>query len=255
MRVELLPVEPAGAVDARQHRVLLVAAPIGARHAGQLERLRDRACRSRRGAARGTGRASRRCGRSRSFSSSGSSIAHSALKRLALLLEEVADLRRATRPRAPAACRRDDAPHLLLDRRQVLVGERAAVRRRREVVIEAVVGRRAEGDLRAREQLLHRLGEDMGIIVPRQLERVGLVARGDQRKLGIALERPVEVAHLAVDPRRQRRLGEARPDRRRDVGRRGPALDLADRSIGQLDREHIGHVGAAPGESDARRHR
>ena len=40
MRVELLLVEPAGAVDAAQHRVLLVAAPIGARHAGQLERLR-----------------------------------------------------------------------------------------------------------------------------------------------------------------------------------------------------------------------
>jgi hypothetical protein len=35
---ELLLVEPAGAVDAAQHRVLLVAAPIGARHARQLER-------------------------------------------------------------------------------------------------------------------------------------------------------------------------------------------------------------------------
>src|SRR3546814_7636374 len=38
VRVELLPVEPAGAIYAAQHRVLLVAAPIGARHAGQLER-------------------------------------------------------------------------------------------------------------------------------------------------------------------------------------------------------------------------
>ena len=69
------------------------------------------------------------------------------------------------------------APHLLLDRRQILVGERAAAGRRREVVIEAVVGRRAEGDLRARKQLLHRLGEDVGEIVPDQLERVRLVAR------------------------------------------------------------------------------
>src|SRR3546814_1027594 len=40
VRVELLSVEPAGAVDARQHRVLLVAAPIGPRHPRQLERLR-----------------------------------------------------------------------------------------------------------------------------------------------------------------------------------------------------------------------
>ena len=89
----------------------------------------------------------------------------------------------------------------------------------REVVIEAVVGRRAEGDLRAGQQRLHRLGEHMRIVVARELERVGLVARGDQRELGVAVERPVEVAQLAVDPRRERRLGEARPDRRGDVGR------------------------------------
>src|SRR3546814_5928249 len=37
MRVELLLVEPAGAVDAREHRVLLVAAPIGPRHPRQFE--------------------------------------------------------------------------------------------------------------------------------------------------------------------------------------------------------------------------
>ena len=39
MRVELLPVEPAGAVDARELRIVLVAAPIGARDPGQLERV------------------------------------------------------------------------------------------------------------------------------------------------------------------------------------------------------------------------
>src|SRR3546814_16017072 len=39
MRVELLLVEPAGAVDAREHRVLLVAAPIGPRHPRQFERI------------------------------------------------------------------------------------------------------------------------------------------------------------------------------------------------------------------------
>src|SRR3546814_3064528 len=38
--VELLLVEPPRTVDAAQHRVLLVASPIGAGHAGQLERLR-----------------------------------------------------------------------------------------------------------------------------------------------------------------------------------------------------------------------
>src|SRR3546814_4986649 len=34
---ELLPVQPAGAIDAAELRIFLVAAPIGARHARQLE--------------------------------------------------------------------------------------------------------------------------------------------------------------------------------------------------------------------------
>ena len=40
MRVELLLVEPGGAIDAAEHGVLLVAAPIGPRNPRQLERLR-----------------------------------------------------------------------------------------------------------------------------------------------------------------------------------------------------------------------
>ena len=76
----------------------------------------------------------------------------------------------------------DDAPHLLLDRRQLLLGEGAVLGGRREVVIEAVVGRRAEGDLRSGKQVLHRLGEDVREVVADQLERLGLVARGDQRE-------------------------------------------------------------------------
>ena len=93
-------------------------------------------------------------------SSAGSSITHSALKlspcvskkaRTSLAGPDFADQRLVGG---------DDPAHLLLDRRQILVGERAAARGRREIVIEAVVGRRAEGDLGAREQVLHRLGED-----------------------------------------------------------------------------------------------
>ncbi len=59
MLVELLPVQPAGAVDPAEHRVLLVAAPVCARDTGKLERIPDRACRWRRDAARGTCRARR----------------------------------------------------------------------------------------------------------------------------------------------------------------------------------------------------
>ena len=39
MRVELLLVQPGGAIDAAEHGVLLIAAPIGARNPRQLEGL------------------------------------------------------------------------------------------------------------------------------------------------------------------------------------------------------------------------
>ena len=81
----------------------------------------------------------------------------------------------------------------------------------REVVIEAVVGRRAEGDLRAGEQVLHRLRHHVREVVAGELQRVGLVLRRHQRELGVALERPRQVAQLAVDPRGDRRLGEPGP--------------------------------------------
>src|SRR3546814_16041129 len=71
--------------------------------------------------------------------------------------------------------------HLLRDRRQVVLGEGAVIGRGGEIVIESVLGRGAEGDLRAREQVLHRLGKHMRITVAHQFERVGLVLRGDRK--------------------------------------------------------------------------
>jgi len=163
------------------------------------------------------------------------------LERLALLLEEGADVVAGPDLADQRLVGRDDPPHLLLDGGQILFGEGAAFGGRREIVIEAVLGRRAEGDLGARIKALNRLGEDMGEIVPRQLERVRLVAHRDQGELAIFLERAADIAQLAIDPRRQRRLGEAGPDRRRHVRRARPPLDLADRSVGQHNRKHFGH--------------
>ena len=87
------------------------------------------------------------------------------LEAFAMVEEELADLLAVPFLADQRLVGGDDAAHLLLDRGQVLVGERAAAGGRREVVIETVVGRRAEGDLRAGKQVLHRLGEDMGKIV------------------------------------------------------------------------------------------
>ena len=77
--VELLLVEPAGAVDPAEHRVLLVAAPIGAGDARQLERLRIEL--ARRGQMRPAAHVEPSPARyTVSSSPSGSSAAHSALK-------------------------------------------------------------------------------------------------------------------------------------------------------------------------------
>ena len=124
-----------------------------------------------------------------------------------------------------------------LDRRQVLVGERAVFWR--EIVIEAVVGGRPEGDLRAGEQRLHRFGEDVGIVVPRQFQRIGLVARGDQRERAIAGERPAEIDQLSIDAGGERRLGEAGADRRGDVSRSRSRRHFAHGTVGKADLEHV----------------
>jgi hypothetical protein len=82
----------------------------------------------------------------------------------------------------------------------------------------------------------------MGEVVPDQLEGVLFVPRRYQGKISIAFERAVDVAKLAIDPRRQRRLGLARPDRRRDIRRRRPLGHFAHGAIGKLDLEHFGHA-------------
>src|SRR3546814_13713431 len=66
---------------------------------------------------------------------------------------------------------------------------------------------------------LHRFGQHMGIIVPRQFERIGLVARGDEREAGIAIEGASQVAQFAVHARGNGRLGEAGAIRRA-IGRK-----------------------------------
>ena len=89
----------------------------------------------------------------------------------------------------------------------------------REVVIEAVLDRRADGHLRAGKKLLHRHGEHMRRVVADQLQRLGVLL-GDDADLGVVLDGPEQVPLLAVDFEDQGRLGEARPDGGRDLGAR-----------------------------------
>ncbi len=113
-----------------------------------------------------------------------------------------------------------------LDRRQVLGGEGLVAG---EVVEEAVVDHRADGDLGAGIELLHRLGHDMRGVVPDQRQRARIVA-GDDLDPRIRGDRIGEVGELAVERHRHRLLGE----------RLGNALgDLAAGDAGGESREEL----------------
>ena len=236
MLVELLLVEPAGAVDAAQHRILLVAAPIGAGDARQFEGIRIQP--PGRGHMRPAAHIEPRAlAIDRQFLALGQFGGPFGLERLALRAPRVDQL--LTRPdfARERFVPRDDTAHLRLDRGQVVIGERAIPGG--EIVIEAIVGRRAEGDLRAGEQMLHRLRHDVREIVAGQFERIRLVTRRHQRQRGVVRQRAGKIAQLAVHPRRDRRLGKPRADRGGDVRRRGAMSDLSHRTVGQCDREHF----------------
>ena len=88
-----------------------------------------------------------------------------------------------------------------------------------EVVVEAVLDRRADRDLHAGVEPPHRLGEQVRGRVAEDVERVGvgLVARGqDLDRLAVG-ERRAQVAHAPVRADEHRLLGELRPDRARGV--------------------------------------
>ena len=192
-RPQLVLGRPRGAVDALQLRVLLDAAPVGGRRPGQLEAVAQHpGARDVRAAAqvlpddrlalaagaphvlvdaqpaeadldrRAVGRAagsplrpmsSSLYGSSRSSARASSSVTSHGAEGLALL---------------------DDAPHHLLDRLEVLRGERGLDV---EVVVEAVGDRRADAEPRLRVDLLHGLREHVRRRVPQHGQAVGLVDR------------------------------------------------------------------------------
>ncbi len=104
----------------------------------------------------------------------------------------------ADRPAAEPLPLLDDLDHLLVDRLQIVRGERIGDV---EVVVETVGDRRADAELGVGVQRLHGLGGDVGGRVPQ--DRQALVGI-DQDGLngGAGRDLPVQVAGLTVDPDR-----------------------------------------------------
>ena len=144
----------------------------------------------------------------------------------------------------------DVGAHRLLDRLQVGVGD-PDVLGELEVVVEAVLDRRADRHLGPRVELLDRLGHDVGGVVADQRQRV-VVAIGEDRDLAAVAQRRREVAELAVDGDRQRRLRQAGPDRGGGVGAGGAIGELERCAVGQFDGDrgrgtrHARHATRAP---------
>ena len=127
---------------------------------------------------------------------------------LAHVLEELHGL--VARHHAPAdlQVRRGDFLHLRFELLEVFGREGTL---EREVVVEAVLDDRADGDLRLRVDGLHRLGQQVRGGVADDLERRRILLR-DDGQLRVFVDDEGRVDQLAVHAAGERRLGQSRAD-------------------------------------------
>ena len=125
----------------------------------------------------------------------------------------------------------DDLAHLLFNAREILFADR---RRRVDVVVEAVLQRRTEGELRAGEKPHHGPGHDVGGAMPQHLEGVGILVRENlEMNLAVAgRQLAVQVDNGAIDLGRHRRLGQALADRFGHIARPGAFGNLLGGAVG-----------------------
>jgi hypothetical protein len=234
---------PGRAVDALEHGVALVAPPVGAGDPRELEvpevaprvgHVRapaevDEAGRVLVGADEARLRRRRR-------------VVGRAPDDLALVLvggEELQGLRVGDLVAQEGLALPDDLAHLGVQALEVLGGEGAPVGQL-EVVVEAVLDGRPDGEGGTGEQLEHGLGEHVRGRVP---DRVAapLAVRGDDRH-GVAVPQGGdEIAFLAVDLGDHRGLGEAPADARGEVPRGGAGLQHARGAVRQADADLCAH--------------
>ena len=227
---------PGGAVDALEHLVLAVAAPVGAGHLHELEDLQ---------LARG-----RHVGAAAQVDEVAFAVQAERFVRrnrgddlgLVLFADALEEFDRVV---ARPFLARDDFvllgkfSHLLLDGGQVFRRKRAFVR---EVVVEAVVDHRTDGDLSVRKQLLDGISQQVRRGVADQVQAVGVLGRHDGQT-GVALDAEAGIDQLGIralerHAAAQGGLRQARTDRLRHFGNRYRPRILALRTIGQCDLYH-----------------
>ena len=103
-----------------------------------------------------------------------------------------------------------------------------------EVVVEAVLDRRADGDLHARVEPPHRLGQQVRRGVAKDVQRIRVVTvpRREDLDLPTVGERQPQVLDVAVRAHEHRLLGELGADGARGVEPRSAFRELELRLVG-----------------------
>ena len=227
--VELLLRQERSAVDALEHRVLLVPLPVGAGRVRQLEDPEAPGRRHMRPAAQIDELSLAVAGDAFTLRQLAGDLD---LQRIVLALEDPDRLGDRHLPALDLQVLRDDLPHLGLDPLEVLGSEGT---RRQEVVVVAVLDRRSDADLDLGEEPLDRLRRQVGGRVAVDRDDVGRLPRHDfERPVG--LQRGHEVDDPAVELAGHCVLREARTDPLRDVADGRSPRDLEGGPVGQPDR-------------------
>ena len=129
---------------------------------------------------------------------------------------------------------RDDLAHLLLDGGEVFGRERLVAEK---VVIEAVLDHRPDGHLCAGPKRLHGFRQHMRRIVADQFERARVVA-GQELDLGVVLDRIGQVDKLAVERHRHRALGKRRRNAFGDIEAGDVCGIFPTRAVGKGQGDH-----------------
>jgi hypothetical protein len=225
--VEIFFARPGRAVDALEHGLRRIPAPIGAGDLQELEALADL---PRRGHMRPAAEIEPLALRvDFDLVPLGYGVDQLELEGFALVGEQRLRLLAVHDLAGERGIARDDLAHLGLDDGKI-VGREGLIPR--EVVIEAVLDDRANGDLRAGIELLHGLGHHMRRVVADERERLGIGTREEfDRRVG--RDGRSEVGKRAVETHRHRALRKRRRDRLGDVEARGAGRHLALCAIGK----------------------
>ena len=200
--LEVFLVTPGGTVDALQLLIAGIATPIGAGHLGQLEGLQL--------AGAGHVGATAQIDEialtiKRKIFLTGNILDDANLVLFAHLVEQLDRLVPGHNGTGYRQILLGQLFHALLDTRHVFVGKRALIL---EVVVEAVLNYRADGDLGTRKQLLNRHGHQVGSGVANDIHAVFVTLRHDCQ-LCIVFNQVTGIYKLSVNLSGQGRFGQA----------------------------------------------